>query len=73
MSDEWKFRPIGAADDDFLYVGHGADCVMLCEHGDIPRWRNAIVMSPEEAIRLGEELIVQARRTSEDTTKGDNT
>lgn len=70
MSNRGQFRPFpptgadalpGHRDpDSYFYVAHGADCVLLCEYGDVARWKNAAVLTPDEARRLGRELMAQA-------------
>lgn len=70
MSNRGQFRPVpptgadalpGHRDpDSYFYVAHGADCVLLCEYGDVARWKNAAVFPPDEARRLGRELMAQA-------------
>ena len=61
------FPPAGAValpghrdPDSYFYVVHGADCVLLCEYGDVARWKNGAVLTPDEARRLGRELMAQA-------------
>ena len=44
----------------YFYVAHGADCVLLCEYGEVARWRNAAPFTPDEARRLGMQLMAQA-------------
>lgn len=70
MSNYGMYRPIppsgrnalpGRRDPDaHFYVGHGADCVLLCENGVAARWKNAVAFTPDEARRLGMELMAQA-------------
>ena len=36
------------------------DCVLLCEYGDVARWKNGAVFTPDEARRLGMRLMAQA-------------
>lgn len=64
--DSWKVLVLGTNDpNEHLYVGHGSGCVMLCERGVLPRWKNALCLSSDEAERLGRQLIEQAARSRE--------
>lgn len=70
MSNHGEYRPFpptgavalpGHRDpDSYFYVAHGADCVLLCEYGDVARWKNGAVFTPDEARSLGRELMAQA-------------
>lgn len=51
---------MGGSEDEYVYVGHGLDCVLVCEHGDIPKWRNAFALTPDAARRLAGILTEQA-------------
>lgn len=63
MSNRGEFRPFPPAGadalpghrdpDSYFYVAHGADCVLLCEYGDVARYKNGAVFPPDEARRLG--------------------
>ncbi len=44
----------------WLYVASGDSVVLLCEHGDAPRWRNAMGLTPDAARKLGNALIAMA-------------
>lgn len=55
----------------YVYVAHGADCVLLAEI-EVPKWRNAVLFSPEQARRLGMALIEQAARADEDEQEEDS-
>lgn len=57
---------IGAAyPDAYLYVGSGDRVVLLCEHGDMPRWRNGVGLTPQNARRLAADLIRMADQSEE--------
>lgn len=70
MSNHGAFRPYPPSGTDalpgrrdphaYFYVAHGADCVLLCNSGQVARWRNAVVFTPDEARRLGMQLMAQA-------------
>ena len=44
----------------YFYVCHGDDLVMLCQHGDAARWKNAVAFTADEARKLGMALMAQA-------------
>ena len=68
MSGEYRPIPPGGRDalpghrdpSAYFYVGHGADCVLLCENGVAARWPDAVAFTPDEARRLGMRLMAQA-------------
>ena len=70
MSNHGEYRPCPPSGADVLpglrdphayfYIAHGADCVLLCNSGQVARWRNAVVFTPDEARRLGMRLMAQA-------------
>ena len=70
MSNHGEFRPCPPSGADVLpglrdphayfYIAHGADCVLLCNSGQVARWRNAVVFTPDEARRMGMQLMAQA-------------
>lgn len=45
----------GTYPDEYLYVGSGDHCVLLAEH-NVPKWRNAVGLSPENARKLAAAL-----------------
>lgn len=51
---------IGGAEGEYLYAGYGDHCVLLCEYGDLPRWRNAVGLTPDAARSLGRQLLWMA-------------
>lgn len=75
MSNRGEFRPFPPAGadalpghrdpDSYFYVAHGADCVLLCEYGDVARYKNGAVLTPDEARRLGWWLMAQADAAEE--------
>lgn len=66
MTDDRKHRVLGSdSPDEYVYVGHGVDVVLLCESGDLPRYKNAICLTPDEAEKLGRDLVRQARLARE--------
>ena len=70
MGNRAEFRPVppagveslpGRRDPDaYFYVASGADVVLLCEHGEAARWKNAVVFTADEARRLGIRLMAMA-------------
>ena len=44
----------------YFYVASGADVVLLCEHGEAARWKNAVMFTADEARRLGMRLMAMA-------------
>lgn len=42
------------------YAVSGDGCVLLCEHGQAARWRNAVMFTADEARRLGMRLMAMA-------------
>lgn len=42
------------------YVGHGADCVLLCFTQEVGWWRNSVGLSPSAARDLAARLVDQA-------------
>lgn len=59
--------------DAYLYVGSGDRIVLLCDK-DTPKWRNSVMLTPENARRLAADLIRMAdqseRVTSPEEGKG---
>ena len=70
MSNCGQFRPVppagveslpGRRDPDaYFYVASGAHVVLLCEHGEAARWKNAVVFTADEARSLGIRLMAMA-------------
>ena len=70
MSDRAEFRPVPPPEVDalpggrdpnaYFYVASGADIVLLCEHGEAARWKNAVMFTADEARRLGMRLMAMA-------------
>ena len=52
--------PAGATPARTFYVASGADVVLLCEHGEAARWKNAVMFTADEARRLGMRLMAMA-------------
>lgn len=53
--------------DAYLYVGSGDDCVLLCDH-NAPKWRNAVVLTSDNARRLAADLIRMADQSESECT-----
>ena len=61
MSEQIQIRDIPViGGDGTLYVGSGNHLVLLCELGDVPRWRNGIGLTSDAARILGRALIAMA-------------
>jgi hypothetical protein len=45
--------------DAYLYVGSGADCVLLCDYRT-PKWKNGIGLTPSNARKLATALVRMA-------------
>ena len=45
----------GEYPDSYLYVGSGDHIVLLCDK-DAPKWRNGVVLTPENARKLATAL-----------------
>lgn len=52
--------------DAYFYVASGDHLVLICEHGDLPRWRNSVGLTPDNARRLAADLIRMADQSEED-------
>ena len=46
-----------------------ADVVLLCEHGEAARWKNAVMFTADEARRLGMRLMAMADQAEIPDTK----
>ena len=70
MGSRAEFRPVpppevdalpGARDPNaYFYACSGDNVVLLCEHGEAARWRNAVMFTADEARRLGMRLMAMA-------------
>lgn len=70
MSNRAEFRPVapvgadplpgGRDPDAYFYAASGQDVVLLCEHGEAARWKNAVMFTADEARRLGMRLMAMA-------------
>ena len=70
MGNRAEFRPAppagvpplpgGRDPGAYFYVASGADVVLLCEHGEAARWKNAVMFTADEARRLGIRLMAMA-------------
>ena len=70
MSGPLRNVPVMGSDTAHLYAGAGDGCVLLCESGDIPRWRNALFLTPDAARSLAAQLTYLAD-LAETITEGD--
>lgn len=57
--------------DAYLYVGSGDRVVLLCDH-DTPKWRNAVMLTPDNARRLAANLVRMADQSEETDRGGDH-
>ena len=70
MGNRAEFRPAppagvqplpgGRDPGAYFYVASGADVVLLCEHGEAARWKNAVMFTADDARRLGIRLMAMA-------------
>ena len=50
--------------DAYLYVGSGDRVVLLCDK-DAPKWRNAVMLTPDNARRLAADLVRMADQSEQ--------
>ena len=70
VGNPFEFRPFTPPGVDALpggrdpyahfYVASGAGCVLMCEHGEVARWRGVVMFTADEARRLGTRLMAMA-------------
>lgn len=51
---------------EYLYVGSGDQCVLLCDR-NAPKWRNAVGLTPENARKLARALERMADQSEQET------
>ena len=70
MGNRAEFRPAppagvqplpgGRDPGAYFYACSGDNVVLLCEHGEAARWKNAVMFTADEARRLGMRLMAMA-------------
>ena len=63
---------IGGTEDEYYYAGFGDHCVLLCEAGNPPRWKNAIGLTPDAARSLARQLLWMADASEEPRGEDDD-